>query len=259
MRSSLFVLLYLASGTVFSQDACLDPFVQCVQSTGDSFTCRSVYTNCLANEGTDLVESQENSSSSSFELLFKPEIVELIGGLSSVKLSVSNPSSQPIKLGTLTYPVHCADGSKDRVVFSMDGLVQPGVENRHIGDSQVACLGTGGISFVESSSPELEGLSSTSSVLKYEFPCGETQSDWITLKYLYDEKVFRWENSRKILGVLNKEFIHESEFVEMACDASPSSESSDVRKAVEEISRWLEAPGSGTQVIYRTTTTGVRN
>lgn len=269
----LILFLFFFSSNIIGQDICRDNFVTCVQATGDSFSCRSVYTNCLATGGTDLVgdlQSEKALDDRIESVVFNPQIIQLAGGLTSIRLSVSNPTSHPIQIGTATYPVRCANGSEDRAVFFMDFALDAGVKDTSAGGDQIACIGAGGAISIDKVALQAEGLASTDATLKYEFPCSDGESRWITLTYKPEQRIYRWQNSAKVLGVLNHDFIYEDQFAEEACSTVPASSSSNFRlklspevnaeidKAIKEISEWMGLPAPGTRVIYRNGITGVR-
>lgn len=218
MRSlATFFVALLAANTVVAQDVCRDQFVSCVQQTGDSFACRSVYTNCQANQGNDQVRQSKNATAQNDQVIMRPVITESNAALSTVRLVVSNPTAQPIQAGNATYPVTCADGSTDRAVFFMDFQIDAGVRDRPIGSDQIVCVGAGGAVSIQTDQAQIEGLSSAASQLEYEFPCSNGDSRTIRLTYHERQQIYRWENSNGYEGVLNRDFIEERQFAELAC------------------------------------------
>lgn len=258
IRSHLFVFTLLTSPLLWAQDACRDEFVSCVASSGDILACRSVYTNCEAEQGNDLLaQPAGEAAANNRELQLVPEIVEMGSALSSIRLTISNPTGQPIQVGNATYPVTCADGSTDRAVFFMDALVDAGVTGQRAGSDQIVCVGAGGAVAIQQEQAEVAGLASVSPTLEYEYPCANGQYRWITLTYA-PQGVYRWSNSLGAQGVLNRDFIYQADFAEAACTPLAPAEPGLINEAARKLNEWLSAPGDGKLIIYRNGGPGVR-
>lgn len=261
MRAMLFVFVVtLTPGALWAQDICRDEFVSCVQQSGDSFACRSVYTNCQASQGNDLVSqpaSSQTPAEDQDELQFSTEIINPGSALTSIRLRVSNPTNQPIQVGNATYPVRCADGSSDRAVFFMDFQVDAGVRNQSAGGDQIVCIGAGGAVSVNDSAAEVQGLASVNPQLEYEYPCANDEYRWITLQYT-PQGVYRWQNSQGYEGVLNRDFLTQADFAEQACAPLQPPGFDLINWSAQRIRGWFDNPGTGKVIYYRNGGSGVR-
>lgn len=243
------LLLAFLPFAVLSQDICRDQFVSCVQQTGDSFACRSTYTNCQNGLGNDLVSDNGGEATATGELVFRPELTNVSGGLDGVRLIVSNPTNQPIQVANLTYEVRCANGSTDRAVFFLNTQINANVDNQSVGAAQVVCaVGGGAVSLMEQT-PTAEGMASVASQLRYEYPCASGEQRWITLFY-QDQGFYRWENSSGYQGSLQRNFVSSEDFASLACSPVSAPESTLIQRASEQILEWFDSPGNSREIRF---------
>lgn len=251
VRKLAFSLLLIPS-TGFAQDICRDQFVSCVQQTGDSFACRSTYTNCQNGLGNDLVSDNGGEATATGALVFRPELTNVVGGLDGVQLVVSNPTNQPIRVANLTYQVRCADGSIDRAVFFLNTQINANVENQGLGSAQVVCATGGGAIALVDQTPSAEGLASVASELRYEYPCANGQQRWITL-YHQQQGFYRWENSEGYQGSLQRDFVSSDDFAALACSPLSTPERTLIQRASEQILEWLDSPTNSREIRFSPT------
>lgn len=260
-KAGLFLFLFAMSPGLFAQDICRDEFVSCVATSGDILACRSVYTNCEASQGNDLLANNGPSaaalSENTGQLKLNPVIQEAGGGLSSVRLLLSNPTEQPIQVGNATYPVRCADGSMDRAVFFMDFLLDAGVQNQAAAGDQLVCIGAGGAVTIDNENAQIAGMASVSSSLDYEFPCANGEYRWIALEYT-SQGVYRWSNSQNYRGTINQAFVREQQFLELACTPLDPGEPELVNEARRKLIEWMGNPSPGKLIYNRNEALGVR-
>ena len=252
----IFVLfLLIPCSQASAQDICRDEFVACVQKTGDSFACRSVYTNCQLNQGNDLLlQTQESETDTNSEALdFRPEITEVYGGFDGIQLWVTNSSANAVQIGNMTYEVSCADGSRDRAVFFIDGIIEGDTKNRRIGSAQVVCANAGGaVALVDSQNTgEAQGLASVAAKLRFEYPCANDQYKWIELTYHQPGNFYRWKNSAGYRGVINEGFIYEKQFASLACEPLSPPSSSYINEAARMLNEWFSSPEGEQEIKYK--------
>lgn len=261
MRTFLGLSFLLMAHLSMAQGVCRDEFVDCVSLEGDILACRSVYTNCEADQGNDLLQTASDPSVSAAQsegLSLVPSIQNVGAGLTSIRLSISNASKQPIQVGNATYPINCADGSSDRAVFFMDFMLDAGLQNQSAGSDQLVCIGAGGAVSIDTAAAQIDGVASMNSELRYEFPCENGQFQWINLFY-GKEGVFRWTNQQSAQGVINRDFIQEQSFAELACFPHQTAEPDLIWQARQLISQWMADPQPGRLIYDRSVSTGFRN
>lgn len=252
MVRKLVVSLVLFPCAAFAQDVCRDQFVSCVQQTGDSFACRSTYTNCQNGLGNDLVGNSGGEATATGELVFRPELTDVVGGLDGVQLVVSNPTNQPIRVANLTYQVRCADGSVDRAVFFLNTQINANVENQGLGSAQVVCATGGGAVALVDQAPVAAGLASVASELRYEYPCANGQMRWITL-YFQEQGFYRWENGAGYQGSLQRNFVTSEDFAALACSPLSTPDRTLIQKASEQILEWFDTPSNSREIRFSPT------
>lgn len=255
IRAALYLLIMVFGNLAIAQNSCRDQLVSCTQQTGDAFSCRSVYTNCMAAQGSDLITNSGNQNKG---LTFRTDITASNEALSSVRLFLTNPSSKPVQVSTATFPVKCGDGSVDRAVFFMDFLVEGNVKDRPVGGEQVVCVGRGGaVANVDAGNPA-GGAASMSPSLKYEFPCAGGEYRWIEVEY-NDVGFFLWSNEKGAQGILNQTFVDTPQFAELACTASKPADQTLILEAKQTLLEWMRDPNPGELIYPRGATIGVRN
>ena len=255
IRAAAYLVIIVFANMANAQNSCRDQLVSCTQQTGDAFSCRSVYTNCMAAQGSDL---GANSGNQNEGLTFRTDITMSGEALSSVRLFVTNPSSKPVQVSTATFPITCGDGSVDRAVFFMDFMVEGNVSDRSVGGEQVVCVGKGGaVASVDVSKPA-DGVGSMSPLLKYEFPCAGGEYRWVEVEY-NDVGFFLWSNEDGAQGILNETFVGKPQFAELACTASKPADQTLVLKAKQTLLEWMRDPNPGELIYPRGATIGVRN
>lgn len=264
-RTLYFLFFLLTCSLTLAEDSCEAEFVSCVQKTGNPAQCRSAFVNCNASNGKEIIKEEVSRGVSNTQLEFSTEIVQMtakqsgMGNQSAIRLYVKNLSETPIKLGNVAFTVMCADGSSEEAIFAMSGQVIGKKKRRAAGGDQLVCMTAGGPVRVERSAEnpaDTAGIMSLASTLEYEFPCGNDQFRWITLTY--DKDVFRWENSTGFKGILNRDFVNEKAFAELACKPLSLPSPSMLQKAREILTDWMGEPKSENLKISRDAVIGVR-
>lgn len=254
------ILCGLFTYAAIAQDdlSCRDRLVACVSESGDVLGCRSTYTNCEAEAGNDIVKRASTTASSGNErLIFEPEIIRISDTMSAVRLFVSNTTAQGIKVANVTYPVTCADGTRDRAVFFMDGLIPAGTDRQSVGANQLVCLGINGAIQLHDDDAISEGLASTQPTLEYDYPCADGERQWLVVTQ-EPTGVVRWRNRQGISGALNRGVIFDNDFAGAACSPLKPPSTDVIHEVRRTLNQWLSEPTAGT-LILRHSVTGVRN